>query len=167
MFSDCKHSAPSLIILLPCRTEPLRASSQATRDDGGQFCHCCFPRALHSDERGCINETNYHYSIKSNLKKRGCNVEWVWHELCHCAHTGGKAYTGAHFGAGNGPIFLDDVHCTSSSDQLLECYSRPILSHNCLHFSDAGVGCEGVLPYKCLYLNKTLLRCGGYMLYKG
>ena len=57
---------------------------------------------------------------------------------------GGKVYTSAQFGAGSGQIFLDDVHCTSSSDQLLECPSRPILSHNCNHSNDAGVGCEGV-----------------------
>ena len=55
----------------------------------------------------------------------------------------GIAYSNAHFGAGTGPIFLDDVQCTSSASQLLECSSRPILSHNCLHSADAGVGCEG------------------------
>ena len=58
-------------------------------------------------------------------------------------HVGGRAYSNAHFGAGSGPIFLDDVQCTSSASQLLECPSRPILSHNCLHSADAGVGCEG------------------------
>ena len=39
----------------------------------------CFPHTLHSEERGRINETNYHYSImsppilvaKSNRQKRG------------------------------------------------------------------------------------------------
>ena len=56
---------------------------------------------------------------------------------------GGRAYSNAYFGAGRGPIFLDDVQCTSSSSQLLECPSRPILSHNCLHSADAGVRCEG------------------------
>ena len=59
-------------------------------------------------------------------------------------HVGGRAYSNAYFGAGGGPIFLDDVQCTSSSSQLLECPSRPILSHNCLHSADAGVGCEGI-----------------------
>ena len=55
----------------------------------------------------------------------------------------GRAYNLAHFGAGTGPIFLDDVQCASSVSQLLECSSRPILSHNCQHSADAGVGCEG------------------------
>ena len=57
---------------------------------------------------------------------------------------GGRPFSNAHFGAGSGPIFLDDVQCTSSSNQLLKCPSRTILSHNCLHSADAGVGCEGV-----------------------
>ena len=58
-------------------------------------------------------------------------------------YTGGRAFSNAHFDAGHGPIFLDDVQCSSSASQLLECHSRPILSHNCLHSDDAGVGCEG------------------------
>ena len=63
--------------------------------------------------------------------------------LCLYDCAGGRAYSNAHFGTGSGPIFLDDVQCASSSSQLLECPSRPILSHNCLHSADAGVGCEG------------------------
>ena len=58
---------------------------------------------------------------------------------------GGIAYSNAHFGAGTGCIFLDDVQCSSSSSQLLECSSSPILTHNCQHSEDAGVGCEGML----------------------
>ena len=65
---------------------------------------------------------------------------------------GGRAYGNAHFGAGNGPIFLDDVQCSSSSNQLLECSSRPILTHNCLHTADAGVGCEGMICDKVIVI---------------
>ena len=57
--------------------------------------------------------------------------------------TGGIPYSNAFFGAGTGPIYLDDVACTSSANQLLECSSRPILRHNCSHSVEAGVGCEG------------------------
>ena len=55
------------------------------------------------------------------------------------------AYSNAHFGSGSGPIFMDDVQCSSGSSQLLECSSRPILSHNCLHSDDAGVDCKGIV----------------------
>ena len=57
--------------------------------------------------------------------------------------TGGTPYYSAFFGVGTGPIYLDDVACTPSDSQLLECSSRPILVHNCDHLTDAGVGCEG------------------------
>ena len=56
---------------------------------------------------------------------------------------GGIAYSNAFFGAGTGPIYLDDVACTLSANKLLECFSSPILVHNCLHSDDAGVRCEG------------------------
>ena len=64
-------------------------------------------------------------------------------KICCDFSAGGIAYSNAYFGAGTGHIYLDDVACTSSASQLLECSSRPILTHNCLHSADAGVGCEG------------------------
>ena len=73
--------------------------------------------------------------------------------------TGGKAYSNARFGTGSGPIFLDDVQCSSSSNQLLECPTRPILSHNCLHSADAGVGCEGVFSCMANQLPHILAHC--------
>ena len=62
---------------------------------------------------------------------------------CFTNGTGGTPYYNAFFGAGTGPIYLNDVACTLSASQLLECSSRPILTHNCNHHADAGVGCEG------------------------
>ena len=66
--------------------------------------------------------------------------------------SGGIPYNNAFFGAGTGPIYLDEVACTSSDSKLLECSSRPILAHNCRQSSDAGVGCEGKVfqKLKCL-----------------
>ena len=64
-------------------------------------------------------------------------------KLCLACYAGGIAYSNAYFGAGTGPIYLDNVACTSSASQLLECSSRPILTHNCRHSADAGVGCKG------------------------
>ena len=79
--------------------------------------------------------------------------------ICNCAvFVGGIAYSSARFGAGTGPIFLDDVQCTSSSSQLLECSSRPILTHNCQRSDDAGVGCEGMLiMYNIAHLYSILI----------
>ena len=68
---------------------------------------------------------------------------WTFCLSCFTCYAGGTAYYNAFFGVGTGPIYLDDVACTSSASQLLECSSRPILEHNCDHHADAGVGCKG------------------------
>ena len=70
-------------------------------------------------------------------------------------HKGGTPYYNAYFGAGTGPIYLDDVVCTSSSSQLLECSSSPVLTHNCDHRADAGVGCEGMFSYLLMNTNSA------------
>ena len=72
-------------------------------------------------------------------------------------HSDGVSYTNAVFGAGTGPIFLESVQCSSSSSQLLECHSNPVLTVNsiCAHSRDAGVRCEGLsitMYNACLYL---------------
>ena len=51
------------------------------------------------------------------------------------------AYSGAFFGAGSGPIHLDDVRCTGSEAALINCtYDSSTI--DCSHFEDAGVQCQ-------------------------
>lgn len=54
---------------------------------------------------------------------------------------GAVAQTAAFYGAGSGPIYLDNVDCTGTEESLLFCVSPPIGSHNCNHSEDAGVSC--------------------------
>ena len=46
-----------------------------------------------------------------------------------------------HFGGGSGPILLDEVQCTGSETDLLQCPHDGIEIHNCFHSEDAGVKC--------------------------
>jgi len=50
------------------------------------------------------------------------------------------------FGAGMGPIFLDEVECTGSELNLTECTHSGVNVHNCNldHSEDAAVICSGV-----------------------
>ena len=48
----------------------------------------------------------------------------------------------------NGPIWLDDVECTGHEQRLIDCPHNGLENHNCDHFENAGVTCEGTLPSK-------------------
>ena len=53
-------------------------------------------------------------------------------------------FSTAHFGAGTGTIYLDNVGCTGSENNLIDCTRSPTVS--CLggHSEDAGVRCQGL-----------------------
>ena len=54
-----------------------------------------------------------------------------------------RAAKRAEFGEGRTlPILLDDVRCTGSERNLLECAHAGLGSHNCGHQEDAGVVCS-------------------------
>ena len=55
----------------------------------------------------------------------------------------GYAVLNGYYGAGTGFIHLDDVQCTSSQTDLLQCSSSSSLP-NCVHAQDAGVNCDGI-----------------------
>ncbi|XP_022097581.1 deleted in malignant brain tumors 1 protein-like isoform X2 [Acanthaster planci] len=52
-----------------------------------------------------------------------------------------RAATGANFGAGEGPIFLDDVACAGTESRLVDCPNPGWEVENCGHSEDAGVVC--------------------------
>ena len=53
--------------------------------------------------------------------------------------TAATAISFARFGAGSGPIVMDDVRCTSTESRLIDCPAT--FNHNCVHSEDASVRC--------------------------
>ena len=53
--------------------------------------------------------------------------------------SGAVFYANAQFGAGTGPIVMNNVQCNSSESKLMDCPFS--LNHACGHHEDAGVRC--------------------------
>ena len=60
----------------------------------------------------------------------------------HDFHTDAVAFSNAHFGAGIGSQFLDEVSCTGSESMLISCSSSSSISCSNYHNGDAGVRCQ-------------------------
>ena len=52
---------------------------------------------------------------------------------------GAQAHGSAYFGQGTGEIVRDDVACTGTESQLIDCAAST--THNCGHSEDASVTC--------------------------
>ncbi|KAA0720726.1 Deleted in malignant brain tumors 1 protein [Triplophysa tibetana] len=55
-----------------------------------------------------------------------------------------KAKTGAFFGQGSGPVWLEDVNCYGNESTVKDCPSRAFQTSSCSHGQDAGVICQEV-----------------------
>ncbi|XP_025760647.1 putative DMBT1-like protein [Oreochromis niloticus] len=56
-----------------------------------------------------------------------------------------EAPQSAHFGAGTGQIWLDDVTCSGNESSLAKCQHSGFGSNRCGHHEDAGVICSGLI----------------------
>ena len=55
--------------------------------------------------------------------------------------TGPEVFSRAHFGSGEGDLYLENVQCDGSESRLEDC---PVSGVQCSHLEAAGVSCEGI-----------------------
>uniref|UniRef100_A0A8C6FWW6 SRCR domain-containing protein n=1 Tax=Moschus moschiferus TaxID=68415 RepID=A0A8C6FWW6_MOSMO len=71
-----------------------------------------------------------------------------------------NATRSAHFGAGSGPIWLDDLNCTGKESHVWRCPSRGWGRHDCRHKEDAGVICSEFLALRMVSEDQ---QCAGWL----
>ncbi|XP_010072384.1 PREDICTED: CD5 antigen-like, partial [Pterocles gutturalis] len=73
------------------------------------------------------------------------------------------AHGRARFGQGTGHIWLDDMSCSGSEDNIAQCPARPWGQSNCNHGEDAGVVCSdaGTANTSTIRLVNGPHRCAG------
>uniref|UniRef100_A0A8B9Y599 SRCR domain-containing protein n=1 Tax=Bos mutus grunniens TaxID=30521 RepID=A0A8B9Y599_BOSMU len=71
-----------------------------------------------------------------------------------------NATRSAHFGAGSGPIWLDDVNCAGNESLVWRCPSRGWGQHYCRHKQDAGVICSEFLALRMVSRDQ---QCAGWL----
>ncbi|NWX06316.1 C163A protein, partial [Caloenas nicobarica] len=76
-----------------------------------------------------------------------CGDSWDMNDVAVvCMQLGCGSAVGApqygHFGAGSGPIWMDDVSCNGTESSLSDCKHAGWGEHDCIHILDAGVKCS-------------------------
>ena len=116
--------------------------------------HC--PISLSSDSRQLrLVDGGGHCAGRVEILNQGswgtiCDYSWDLDDArVVCRQMGcGKALdatVSSSFGAGSGPIWLDNVRCTGKESHVWRCPSRDWGKHYCDHSRDAGVICSGMV----------------------
>ncbi|KAL5005654.1 hypothetical protein ScPMuIL_016812 [Solemya velum] len=88
--------------------------------------------------------------IQNGVYGSVCDDNWEdWDAEVVCRQLGffpdnAKAYGTAMYGEGSGPIFFDEVNCTGTELDILQCPHESGLDNNCDHTEDAGIKCPSV-----------------------
>uniref|UniRef100_A0A8C6LUY5 SRCR domain-containing protein n=1 Tax=Nothobranchius furzeri TaxID=105023 RepID=A0A8C6LUY5_NOTFU len=104
-----------------------------------------FGGSHHTDPHSCQGRVEIHFQGQWGTV---CDDDWDLNDASVvCLQTGCgnaiAAHTNSFFGHGTGPIFLDNVNCTSTEFNLASCKSLGWGKHNCGHHEDdAGVTCS-------------------------
>uniref|UniRef100_A0A663MYM0 Soluble scavenger receptor cysteine-rich domain-containing protein SSC5D n=1 Tax=Athene cunicularia TaxID=194338 RepID=A0A663MYM0_ATHCN len=134
--------------LVECQARPWGNSGCTHEEDAGVVCagdaHSCGVRlvqgpnrcggrveVLHAGQWGTVCDDNWSLNNAAVVcRQLGCGAAVA-------------APGRAHFGQGTNRIWMDDVNCTGSEENIAQCQAPPWGQNNCHHGEDASVVCLG------------------------
>ncbi|XP_053722884.1 deleted in malignant brain tumors 1 protein-like isoform X2 [Synchiropus splendidus] len=132
---DCKHTEDASVI---CQDEPTLGITDLRLANGKDRCQGRV-EVLVNGQWGTV--CGNHWGLEQAMV------------ICRQLSCGKavSAPTNAHFGEGEGEIWLSKVECTGEESCLGKCKSLRTKEHNCQHSDDASVVCQG--KSLCLYFS--------------
>nr|XP_055045526.1 scavenger receptor cysteine-rich type 1 protein M130-like [Misgurnus anguillicaudatus] len=120
--NDCYHSYDAGVI---CRGRPL----DVRLVNGDNFCSGRV-EVLYNDQWGTVCDAGWDLTDAAVVcESMGCGTPIA-------------VETGAFFGQGSGPVWLDDVSCSGNEPSVKNCPSKALGTSTCSHGQDAGVVCN-------------------------
>nr|XP_025140752.1 uncharacterized protein LOC102402862 isoform X4 [Bubalus bubalis] len=168
--SDCSHGNTASVICSGNQTQVLPQCSDSLSEPTGSAAsedsapYCSDSRQLRLVDGGgpCAGRVEI---LDQGSWGTICDDGWDLddaHVVCRQLGCGQalNATTSAHFGAGSGPIWLDDLNCTGKESHLWKCPSRGWGRHDCRHKQDAGVICSEFLALRMVSKDQ---QCAGWL----
>ncbi|XP_045021206.1 antigen WC1.1-like isoform X2 [Bubalus bubalis] len=168
--SDCSHGNTASVIcsgnqtqVLPqCSDSLSEPTGSAASEDSAPYCSDSRQLRLVDGAGPCAGRVEI---LDQGSWGTICDDGWDLddaHVVCRQLGCGQalNATTSAHFGAGSGPIWLDDLNCTGKESHVWKCPSRGWGRHNCRHKQDAGVICSEFLALRMVSEDQ---QCAGWL----
>ncbi|KAG2431903.1 hypothetical protein HXX76_009394 [Chlamydomonas incerta] len=139
--------------------KPLRSNNcQLGREAVGVRCLALPPRNYRLVVNGSYGGDEGRLEVQfNNIWGTVCDDNFDHRAAAVLCRAMGKNYTaavavpGGAYGAGVGPIWLDDVTCSGDESELEKCrYRKPLGDSDCLHSEDVGVRCLAAPEYRLI-----------------